>query len=74
MIPDEVIKITTMDEFYALLNSLNLSDRQRQVFFLKFSRLWRNIDIANEIGVNQDTVGKDLKVIRQKLAAIAKNS
>lgn len=74
MLPEDVIKIPTMDEFNSLLNSLNLSDRQRQIFILKFSKLWRNIDIANEIEVSQDTVGKEMKLIRQKLAAIVKNS
>lgn len=74
MLPEDAIKIETMDEFNALLDSLNLSDRQRKVFFFKFSRKWRNIDIAEEIGVSQDTVGKDMKIIRQKLAAIVKNS
>lgn len=74
MLPDDVINITTMDEFNNLLDSLNLSDRQRQIFILKFSRLWRNIDIANEIGVNQNTVGKEMKIIRKKLAAFSKNS
>lgn len=74
MRPEEVIKIPTMDEFNAFLDSLNLSDRQRKVFVMKFSRLLRNIDIANELGVNQDTVSKDMRVIRQKLAAVVKNA
>lgn len=74
MSPEDVIKIPTMKEFNDLLDSLNLSDRQRQIFVLKFSRLWRNIDIANEIGVNQDTVGKEMKAIRQKLASVVRNA
>ncbi len=74
MNPQDVIKIPTMKEFNDLLNSLNLSDRQRQIFILKFSRLWTNLAIAEEIGVNQDTVGREMKAIREKLAAIARNS
>lgn len=73
MIPEDVINIPTMDEFNKLLDSLNLSDRQRKVFVLKFSKLWRNIDIAAELSVHQDTISSDMKVIRKKLAEISKN-
>lgn len=68
----DIIRIPTMDAFYAFRDSLNLTDRQREIFFLKYSRGWRNIDIANELEppVNQDTVGDDLKIIRAKLAEI----
>lgn len=71
MKPEDVINIPTMDEFNALLNSLNLSDRQREIFVYKYSRLWRNIDIAEELQINQDTVSADIKVIREKLKAIS---
>lgn len=70
MEPKDVIKISTMDSFYALLDKLNLTDRQREIFVMKFSRGWRNIDIAEELNTTQYTVGDDLKVIREKLAAI----
>lgn len=60
-----------MDEFYKLRDKLNLTDRQRDIFYLKYSRGWRNIDIAEELGVNQDTVGDELKIVRAKLAAIS---
>lgn len=70
----DVLSIPTMDAFYQLRDKLNLTDRQRDIFVLKYSRGWRNIDIANELGVNQDTVGDDLKIIRAKLAAITSES
>lgn len=72
MKPEDVISIPTMDEFNKLLNSLNLSDRQREIFVFKYSRLWRNLDIAEELGINQDTVSADIKVIREKLKSVAK--
>lgn len=68
--PKDVFKIPTMDAFLNLRDKLNLTDRQRQVFVLKYSRGWRNIDIAEELGVNQDTIGEDLKIIRTKLVSI----
>lgn len=64
------MKIPTMKEFYELRDKLNLTDRQREIFFLKYSRGMRNIDIGEELGVNQDTVGDEIKIVRAKLAAI----
>lgn len=76
MTPKDVIKIPTMQAFYELRERLNLTDRQRIIFYLKYSRGMRNIDIAYELTppVNQDTVGEDLRTIRQKLAAIVEEN
>lgn len=72
----DVMKIPTMKEFYELRDKLNLTDRQRDIFYLKYSRGLRNIDIANELEppVNQDLVGDELKIIRAKLATIGNES
>ena len=69
MDPKDLIKIPTMNQFYKVRDALNLTDRQRKIFVYKYSRGWRNIDIAMEIGVNQDTITEDMKVIREKLKA-----
>lgn len=74
MEPKDVMRIPTMEAFYNLRDKLNLTDRQRDIFTLKYSRGWRNIDIAMELGVNQDTVGDDVKILRAKLAAISLES
>lgn len=68
---EDVISIPTMDEFNKLRDKLNLTDRQREIFNLKYSRGWRNIDIAAELGINQDTVSKDLNSIREKLVYVS---
>lgn len=68
---EDVISIPTMDEFNKLRDKLNLTDRQREIFFLKYSRGWRNLDIAEELKVNQDTVSEDLRKIRTKLASVS---
>lgn len=72
----DVIKIPTMDAFFELRDKLNLTDRQKEIFFLKYSRGWRNIDIANELEppVCQDTVSEDLRIIREKLLAISREN
>lgn len=70
MDPKDVIKIPTMEEFNRIKDSLNLSDRQRQIFFYKYSKLWKSVDIAAELKIHPDTVSEDLGVIRSKLAAL----
>lgn len=72
----QVMKIATMADFYKLRDSLNLTDRQREIFVMKYSRGLRNIDIAEELSpkTSQDVVGDDLKVIRSKLAELYKEN
>lgn len=72
MEPKDVMRIPTMEEFNRIKDSLNLSDRQRKVFHLKYSKLWRIIDIAEELGIHPETVANDLKDIRMKLAAVSR--
>lgn len=74
MEPKDLLQIPTMAAFYELRDSLNLTDRQKEVFFLKYSRGWRNVDIAAELEIHQDTVGEETRIIRKKLAAIAKEN
>ncbi len=64
----DVINLPSMKEFYTLRDALNLSDRQREIFYLKYSRLWRDVDIAEELGIHQDTVSAEKKIIREKLS------
>lgn len=74
MTEKDVRGIPTMKQFYELRDMLNLSDRQRDVFYYKYSKFWRNIDIAEELGVSKDTITTDLKDIKEKLKYIAINS
>lgn len=69
MEPKDLVNVPTMSEFYKIRDALNLTDRQREVFVFKYSRGWRNLDIAMELDVHQDTISEDMKVIREKLRA-----
>ncbi len=64
------MKIPTRSKFNEIRNELNLTDRQLQIFDLKFQRGWRYIDIAAEIGVSQETICDEMKVIHNKLKFI----
>lgn len=65
--PKDVINIATMEEFNKIKDALNLTDRQREVFYKKYSCGKRLLDIANDLKVHQDTITVDMKVIREKL-------
>lgn len=69
----DVLKIPTMNAFFELRDKLNLTDRQRDIFLMKYSKGWTNLTIANSLEppVSQDTVSKDLRIIREKLVAIS---
>lgn len=66
--PKDVISVPTMDEVYKIRDALNLTDRQRELFVMAYSRRIRYIDMAEELDICQDTVTADMKIIREKLA------
>lgn len=70
MEPKDVMRIPTMKAFNALLDMLNLTDRQRSIFSYKYGKGWRHIDIAEELKISQDTVGDEVKVINGKLKSV----
>lgn len=74
MTPKELMKIPTRDEFFSIRDRLNLTDRQRSIFSLKYGKGWTHINIAVELGINQDTVGSDVKDIEEKLAVIGREN
>lgn len=66
----EVFNIPTKEQFEDLLNCLNLSDRQREIFVLRFSRGWTMLEIATELGYCVETIKKECRVINKKLKHI----
>lgn len=74
MRPEEkqVMRIASMADFYAFRDTLNLTDRQKEIFNLRYSRGLLMQDIVKEIGFSYDIILEDMKDIRQKLVAILK--
>lgn len=71
MTEDEVKKIGTKIKFEEILNSLQLTDRQKQIFVLKYGRGFLNEDIAAEIGFCRKTVSEELSIIRHKMGQLS---
>lgn len=66
----KVMKIASMQDFRAFRDTLNLTDRQKDIFELRYSRGLSMRQIAEEIKYNYDLVREDMKDIREKLIAV----
>lgn len=74
MEPKDVIKISTMEAFYKLRDSLNLTDRQRIIFELRYSRGMFLQDIATELEIDKKTVRANIKIIDEKLKSVSRKN
>ena len=70
MTEKDVKYIGTKEQFNKVLNSLQLTDRQYDIFILKYGRAMIQEDIAAEIGCNRRTVSDELKIIRHKIGQL----
>ena len=70
MTENEIKNVGTKLKFQEILENLQLTDRQKQIFVLKYGRGFLNEDIAAEIGYCRKIVSEELKVIRHKMAQL----
>lgn len=66
----ELSKISTMDELIRLRDSLNLTDRQKEIFMLRFNRGFSIIQISVERNMSESTVYRELRKIGNKIAKL----
>ena len=67
---DELKRVGTKNQFNSILEELQLTDRQKDIFVLKYGRGFLNEDIAAEIGYCRKIVSEELKIIRHKMAQL----
>lgn len=65
-----MIALQFKKRFEALLDSLCLTDRQKEIARYKYLRGWANEDVAAEIGASRRTVTEEMKIIRQVIGAV----
>lgn len=70
MTEQEIKNIALKSTFDDILNSLNLTDRQRTIFILRYGRGFQMADICAEVGYSRETVRNELYNIRKKMAQI----
>lgn len=70
MTENEIKNVGTKLKFQEILEKLQLTDRQKEIFVLKYGRGFLNEDIAAEIGYCRKIVSDELKIIRHKMAQL----
>lgn len=70
MTEKELMLVGTKIKFNEILEKLQLTDRQKDIFMLKYGRGFMNADIAAEIGYCREVVSDELKIIRHKMAQL----
>lgn len=66
----ELSKISTIKEPVQLRDSLNLTDRQKEIFMLRFNRGFSIIQICIECNMSESTVYRELRKIGNKIAKL----
>lgn len=61
-----------MKDFYVFRDTLNLTDRQRDIFELRYSKGLSMQEIADEIKYSYNVVREDMKDITNKVVAVIK--
>lgn len=67
MTEEQIERIGTKVKFDEVLEKLQLTKRQRDIFILKYGEGLINIEIAEEIGWNRKVVSNEMKIIREKI-------
>lgn len=70
MTEKEVMDIGPKTTFNDILDRLQLTDRQREIFILRYGRGMFLSDISEEIGYCRKVVSDELKTIRKKMAQL----
>lgn len=66
----ELMKVGTAEKFQKIFNSLQLTDRQKEIFLLKYGRGMVNTDISAHIGYCRKTVSDEISIIRDKMGQL----
>lgn len=70
MTEEQLMSIGTKEKFKDVMDLLLLTDKQAQIFKLKYGRGLLNTQIAGILGVSRKYVGEQLRIIRNKMAQL----
>lgn len=70
MTEKDVFDIAEKSTFEEIYNRLQLTDRQKEIFKLRYGRGWYMADICEEVGYCRKTVSEELAKIRRKMAQL----
>ncbi len=66
----ELFDIKTMEEFAALRDSLNLTDRQIEIFNMRFNKGCSIIELSMKLNLSTATINRELKKISNKISKL----
>ena len=70
---NQLYEINTMDELISLKDSLNLTERQGEIFMKRFNKGHSIIELSMELNLSTSTINRELSKIAKKIEKIVLN-
>lgn len=70
---NQLYEIDTMDELISLRDSLNLTERQEEIFMKRFNKGHSIIELSMELNLSTSTINRELSKIAKKIEKIVLN-
>lgn len=70
---NQLYEINTMDELISLKDSLNLTERQEEIFMKRFNKGHSIIELSMELNLSTSTINRELSKIAKKIEKIVLN-
>lgn len=70
---NQLYEINTMDELISLKDSLNLTERQEEIFMKRFNKGHSIIELSMELNLSTSTINRELSKIAKKIKKIVLN-
>ena len=67
---NQLYEINTMDELISLKDSLNLTERQEEIFMKRFNKGHSIIELSMELNLSTSTINRELSKIAKKIERI----
>lgn len=70
---NQLYEINTMDELISLKDSLNLAERQEEIFMKRLNKGHSIIELSMELNLSTSTINRELSKIAKKIEKIVLN-
>lgn len=70
---NQLYEINTMDELISLKDSLNLTERQEEIFMKRFNKGHSILELSMELNLSTSTINRELSKIAKKIEKIVLN-
>lgn len=70
---NQLYEIDTMEKLISLKDSLNLTERQEEIFMKRFNKGHSIIELSMELNLSTSTINRELSKIAKKIEKIVPN-